>query len=199
MLSAAAKLSGGHFPFDLPGLNESRGWMYELRNLEAGLDQDGNYIGGAPWHTILLCNTKNLSDWTLSGARADAAQEIHNYVSAHLMGINPPETISDQGTFERHSYLHYHDSVTAFRAVLETNPVEYLLQEFLTEHPEMLDLGVARVTPKYQLGKEWSTDFVLELGAQEYVFVEIEAAHHPIMTGERNPKKRKGAKGLNMA
>lgn len=199
VVTAATKLTGGPFPFDLPRLLGEGKVMYEIRNLEAQLDQDGNPYGIWPWHSIHLNTKKDVSHWTPAVARADAANEIHNYVSARLMGVNAPTTIADQNAFEKESLRRYESSVSSFRSLLDTLPAEDRLQEFLAKNPAILALDAARVVPKYPLGKEWITDFVLELGRQQYVLVEIESARHPMYTREKNPKKRKPSAGLDNA
>ena len=43
--------------------------------------------------------------------------------------------------------------------------------------------------PKFKLGDDYITDFVIELGDQQYVLVEIEAATRPLYTKTGNPSR----------
>ena len=74
-----------------------------------------------------------------------------------------------------------------FERLLDNVTLEEELQAFLKAHPELLYPEYIELFPKLKLGAEHETDFVyLIQGHQgpQYVFVEIEAAHKPVLVSK---------------
>jgi hypothetical protein len=71
--------------------------------------------------------------------------------------------------------------------LVESADREAPLQDFLRQHPALLTLEAAEVHPQFQLGNDYVTDFVLDMGNEEYVLVEIEATSRPLYTRNGNP------------
>jgi len=82
----------------------------------------------------------------------------------------------------REAYGTYESVVEEFKELVTSINIEAPLQTFLTENPPLLTLEAARVWPQFKLGDDYITDFVPELGFQEYVLVEIEAPSRKLFT-----------------
>lgn len=63
--------------------------------------------------------------------------------------------------------------------LVDSEPAEERIQEFLTEHPQLLT-PTGKVQPKVPLGSEYETDFAYEQGPGEWTLVEIERPSHAL-------------------
>lgn len=75
--------------------------------------------------------------------------------------------------------------IEEFERLLKSAKKEEELQSFLKDHPEFLYPTHIACHPKFKLGEEFITDYVLNVQAthgQEYVFVEIERADKNLFT-----------------
>lgn len=149
--------------------------------------------------SMVITDAFDTEIWGSPLGHAEASSDIHTFVAAHLLGIEPSENQSDVADLERQAYEKYESMIVGFRDLLLSGPKEEPLQQYLANNPALLALDAARILPKFALGNDYITDFVLELAARQYVFVEIEAATHSLYTQERNPRKRKPSSGLNTA
>ena len=76
-----------------------------------------------------------------------------------------------------------------FTCLLDRNPHEEVVQQFLANHKVLLAPTALRVKSKVLLGEKYETDFVIEQAPQEYVPVEIEAPGRPLFTKGGDPSK----------
>jgi len=75
--------------------------------------------------------------------------------------------------------------ISQFLELLETAKKEEELQNFLKKHPEFLYPDYIKCYPKFKLGEDYITDYVLLVQSPqglEYVFVEIEHSNKDIFT-----------------
>lgn len=77
-----------------------------------------------------------------------------------------------------------------FEELLDSSPSEEVLQRFLASNTVLLEPSAQRILPKVRLGSEFVTDFVMELGKEEYVLVELEPAHFRLFTAGGNPSAK---------
>jgi len=120
--------------------------------------------------------------WTVEQARYRASWEGLTYVAAHLLNVQIDEERDNAEDTAREAYGTYESVVEEFKELVTSINIEAPLQTFLTENPPLLTLEAARVWPQFKLGDDYITDFVLELGFQEYVLVEIEAPSRKLFT-----------------
>lgn len=197
--TAAQELSTGMFEFEVP---VGEDYFVEFRNSTVALvDEDGHPINplSPPWQTLVLTSSRDVAPWHRAGARSDALSEIHTFVAAHLMALELPTRPSERTEFGRSSARHLGSVIEGFRQIVDANPRESEIQQYLSQHPSLLALDAARVWPQFRLGKDYIPDFVLELADQQYVLVEIEPSDAQLFTNEKNPKKRKPTSVLAMS
>jgi hypothetical protein len=69
-----------------------------------------------------------------------------------------------------------------FHALLEADPREEEVHQFIVQHPTLIDPLAQQIWTKHDLGDDFITDFVLQRVNNEYVLVEIERPGHKIFT-----------------
>jgi hypothetical protein len=69
-----------------------------------------------------------------------------------------------------------------FKALLDSGTSEEELQQFLEEHPVLLDATAIEVIAKHRLGTEYVTDFVVRQINGDYILVEIEKSTDRLFT-----------------
>jgi hypothetical protein len=86
---------------------------------------------------------------------------------------------------QAHIKLNYR-VIANFKNLISKSEREEEYQQFLTEHPEILDPLAAQVISKQKLGIDHITDFVIKRLDNKYVLVEIEKPQDPIFTKSGN-------------
>lgn len=72
--------------------------------------------------------------------------------------------------------------IDGFERLIENDLLEQPYQEYLAEHPVLIDPLAAQVIDRQRLGLELTTDFVIRRLDNEYILVEIEKPRDPIFT-----------------
>ncbi|MFK4037149.1 Shedu immune nuclease family protein [Nonomuraea wenchangensis] len=90
------------------------------------------------------------------------------------------------GVFEHASINLTSRAIDKFELMVAADLPEESYQQFLKEHPVLLDPLAAEVIQKHKLGTEFVTDFVIRRHDHRYVVVEIEKPQDAIVTSSGN-------------
>lgn len=186
VFEAAKRVRAGDLTFKAP--HASR-WFLEFRNFKVEIRPDGSdeVITIKPeWYSFTASRGYSTWLWSEDAAEARARWDALSYVAAPALGFDVEE-LANRPNLPSQAYSAFEAVTMGFQELIESSDREAPLQEYLTEHPALLTLEAARVHPKLKLGDDYITDFVLELGDQHYVLVEIEAATRPLYTKAGNP------------
>ncbi len=174
------ELTGGQnvFPNYPPGASLEIAQMV----IRSGTEEDAPVLWRSPWDRLEIRPSFNATLWHPAIGEASGAQDVTTFVAAHLMRLNlstPRDVVLQK--LER--------IIQKFIALIAVNPKEEVVQVFLTENPILLEQRAIRVLPKYKLGAEYVTDFVIVLPNEQYVLVEIEAPKCRLFTQKGDPAK----------
>lgn len=136
-------------------------------------------VGVDPWDKVLRTPFISTDRWSDKKARSDAAFDISVSLTAHLMNLKKNQT---EELFEN-----LKSTIASFKLLLDSKPPEEHIQQFLTDNAVLISPAAIRVLPKLQLGKEYATDFVVEMTPAEYILVEIERADLKLFTKQGDP------------
>lgn len=181
--------------------------MSQLRSQGIDPDKEGGFsaqlravdpLPGSSEQLVHSMMSSSFTDnqWLLPLAQAEGINDVNTFVAGLLMerevvrASTTPDQLSDS------VIRAFHEIIDMFEELLNTAERESDLQDFLQDNPILLALDVGKTYPQFRLGSEYIADFVLERADQQYVFVEIEAAHHRLFAGESNPKKRRPSQAL---
>lgn len=157
----------GEFPPEFADTDEDTGFLFLRLNYE---QHESSFIP--------LVSKAIVMGWKAIGAIG--THETYSPVSAATDDIRGAFTSINLGS-ENDAYA----LLRAFEGLLEEASKEEELQIFLKEHPEFLYPAQITCHPKFRLGDDYITDYVLLVQAShgsEYVFVEIERANKRIFT-----------------
>jgi hypothetical protein len=188
IIEAVSKVSSASLTYRVP---YAKRWFLEFRNIkmEYRPDDGPNVLLYTP-NWISLSAAKGFSPliWSEERARDRAKWDVLSYVVAPILGVNLHES-SDRGLSSpsEQALTAYEAIVGEFRRLIETTDREAPLQEFLSKSPALLTLEAANIWSQFRLGDDYITDYILELGNQEYVLIEIEASIRPLYTKDGNP------------
>lgn len=188
IFDAARRVKAGDLRFKAP--HASR-WFVEFRNFKVEFRPDGSdeVITFEPdWYSFTASRGYSTSLWSGEAAEHRARWDVLSYVAAPALGMEAEE-LSTRPNVASRAYSAFETTAVGFRELIESSDLEAPLQEYLSEHPVLLTLEAARIHPKLKLGDDYITDFVMELGDQHYVLVEIEAATRPLYTKAGNPSR----------
>jgi hypothetical protein len=187
---AARRLGAGDIRDRSPNVPGAKGWLHSISNFRVALRDpetgEAVLIHVPDWYTFIVGQGFIAVLWSPQQAITIARDEIRSFVAAHLLRLDPADLFRPGVDPVRSTYKAYEEVVGAFRDLVESADREAPLQDFLREHPALLTLDAAQVHPKFQLGNDYVTDFVLDMGNEEYVLVEIEAATRPLYTRDGN-------------
>jgi hypothetical protein len=181
VFDAARRLRAGDLKFKAPRASR---WFLEFRNFKVEIRPDGSdeVITITPeWHSFAASRGYSNWLWSEEAAEGRARWDALLYVAAPALGIESEE-LSARPNVPSQAYSAFEAVTMGFQELIQSSDREAPLQEYLTQHPALLTLEAARVYPKLKLGDDYITDFVMELGDQQYVLVEIEAATRPLYT-----------------
>jgi hypothetical protein len=141
-----------------------------IGGVQIGPSETGNYF--SPKYDALLLFYYDIAPPSPDAAAFDAFQR--NQIAANVAGKHANEVGTQD---EQASYANARALLADYRALLDSARREEELQKFLKAHPELLYADYLEIYPKFKLGENLITDFVLRVrGKQgiEYVFIEIE-------------------------
>lgn len=188
---AARRLGAGDLRHKAPYARGAKGWLTSFSNFGVAIrdDDTGEWveIHRPAWYTFITSQGFAAAFWTPELASERASAEIRGFVAAHLLQLDPAELFRSEVNPAHRTYDAYEDVVEGFRNLIESANREAPLQDFLRDHPALLTLEAAQIYPQFQLGNNYVTDFVLAMGNEEYILVEIEAATRPLYTRDGNP------------
>ncbi len=182
----AHRLGAGDLRHRAPYAPGARGWLSSFSNFGVAMrdPETGEWveIHKPGWYTFIASWGFIPAFWTPEIATERARTEILSFVAAHLLRLDPADLFQPEVNPVQRTYEAYEQVVDAFRILVESENREAPLQDFLREHAALLTLEAAQVYPQFQLGNNYVTDFVLDMGSEEYVLVEIEAASRRLYT-----------------
>lgn len=187
IVEAGSRIGAGTLSYDAP---KARRWFLEFRNIKMMVLPDGGeevLVYTPNWTSFSAGKGFSPRLWSAERARERAKWDVLAYVAAPVLGIDLREPGTDLSSPVKQTLAAYEAIVNEFRSLIETADREAPLQEFLARTPALLSLEAANPWPQFRLGDDYITDFVLELGNEEYVLVEIEAASRQLYTRGGNP------------
>lgn len=168
----------------------SRRWFAELSNIRMHVrpeNGDSVLTFRPDWEALLVARGFSPRLWSEDRARERARWDVLAYVAAPLLDVDLDRSADTLVTPREEVLAKFESVVDEFALLLATADREAPLQRFLEHHPELLSLEAASVRPQFRFGDDYIADFVLELAAQEYVLVEIEAATRALYTQKQDP------------
>ncbi len=98
--------------------------------------------------------------------------EIESSIKSHVLRLLP--TLLESYRQVVRPVAPAHEEIKAFQILLASQSIEEPFQIFLAQHPHFLSLIATKVYPKFQLGKEYVTDFLVIESGDIFNFIEIE-------------------------
>jgi hypothetical protein len=182
IFEASRRLKAGDLSFKAP---RGRRWFLEFRNFRVEIRPDGGeevIVFTADWYSFTAARGFSGPLWSEEQAAFRATWDVLAHVAAPSLGIAAEELSAPGVDAPRRAFSAFETVAKGFQELIESSVLEAPLQEYLTENPALLTLEAARVFPKLKLGDDYITDFVLELGDQQYILVEIEAPTRMLFT-----------------
>jgi hypothetical protein len=162
-------LSGKSFGFHIAGVKLS--------------SDDADFPDRHPeWERAYVTSNTAPGKWTSQAAKTDAHHEVASMLTALLMEIPAPEAAEAPNRLRA--------VLTAFETLLDGDPPEEEVQQFLSENYVLVDPTALSITPKMKLGSEYVTDFVVERSEGDYELVEIEPPSERLFTNAGDPMAR---------
>lgn len=143
---------------------------------------DGPEMKSTSWDSLHMLSDRSPGRWTSHAARRRANQDVAQMLASRLMNLPKDEARTVGARLQ--------EAVQEFEALLDSDPAEEVVQQFLSEHPVLVDPTALSVRPKVRLGSEHITDFVVEVSQGEYELVEIEPPGMALYTKQGDPTAR---------
>jgi hypothetical protein len=137
---------------------------------------------GPLFERIELSASFSADRWNRERGIFDGSTSVVGFVVARALGLPVEPSSKPNLPVSRLESL-----VNDFEALLDSDPNEETVQQFLAANPILLCPSAAKVRPKVGLGAEHKTDFVVELPELDYVLVELELPGSPLFTQKGDP------------
>ena len=119
------------------------------------------------------------SRWDLRWAATAASADYHRVVTGLVMGSVLP--------FASAAERALHASADALEALLDEDPTEERLHQFLVQSPQLLSPTNVRLMTKPPFGRDFVADFAIEDPVAFWTLVEIERSTHKLFTKAGDP------------
>lgn len=151
-------------------------------------DNSGETRSVVEWDYARISTKADASKWVPELAQSKASADALGYLTAHLLHLpknnGQPPAVARDAAIDKLSSI-----ILDFETLLDGEPREEMIQQFLRQHTFLLCPTASRVAPKVKLGSEYVTDFVIEQHEPSHILVEIERADLLLFTKAGNPTK----------
>lgn len=173
-------------------MNEHVSWMAWELNGKFGFHIGGTRLirhsPGDPltlrpdWDRAFVTSNKAPGQFTAQNASREAHHDVASVLAAELMSLRPDEVHEAPAKLKK--------VLEAFEELLNAEPSEEAVQQYLTENPVLLDPTALSVKAKHRLGSEYVTDFVVQRSQGDYELVEIEPPSMRLFNANGDPSAR---------
>lgn len=123
---------------------------------------------------------RNMNDWDVRWAPIAAKADVFHQAAGLLTGrLRPFISTTEQAL---------HAAADELEALLDTEPNEERLHQFLVQSPHLLSPTFAVMRSKPKLGSDLIPDFAFEDAEGQWTLVEIERSAHPLFTKKGDPR-----------